>query len=84
MATDPRNVWRDAARYADLGFRFVVACAGGTFGGWWLDRRFEVVAGFPLLTLLGFFFGLTVAMVSLFRGVAAERPDRRREEDERS
>lgn len=70
-----RSGWADAARYTDLGFRFVVACLGGAWGGYVLDQKFALTGRFPLLTILGFFLGLVVGMVSLLRGLG---PDERR------
>jgi ATP synthase protein I len=59
---------------ATVGITFVVATAGATVGGYFLDRWLGTA---PLLTLLGIAVGVGVGFRELFRAVKqAERDDR--------
>ncbi len=57
-----------------IGWYVAVCIGGGTYGGFLLDRRFEIS---PLFTLLGLALGIAVAVVGMVRmilSVPASRP----------
>lgn len=73
MGTQP-SPWRSLGMLATVGITFVVATAGATVGGYFLDRWLGTA---PLLTLLGIAVGVGVGFRELFRAVKqAERDDR--------
>ena len=48
---------------------YVAGCiAGGTYGGFLLDRNFGLT---PLLTLLGLALGITIAVIGMMRMILA-------------
>ena len=53
-----------ALRLMGIGWYVAVCIAGGTYGGFLLDRRLELS---PLLTLLGLGLGIAVAVVGMVR-----------------
>jgi hypothetical protein len=62
-------------RLLGIGWYVAVCIAGGTYGGFLLDRKFELS---PLLTLLGLGLGIAVAVVGMMRmilAVFAAKPD---------
>ncbi len=62
-------------RLLGIGWYVAVCIAGGTYGGFLLDRKLELS---PLLTLLGLGLGIAVAVVGMMRmilAVFAAKPD---------
>ncbi len=55
-------------RLLGIGWYVALCIGGGAFGGVWLDSRFD--SG-PALTLLGLAFGITIAIVGMFRMLMA-------------
>ena len=55
-------------RLLGIGWYVAICIGGGAFGGLWLDRRFD---SDPALTLLGLAFGITIAIVGMFRMLMA-------------
>ena len=55
-------------RLLGIGWYVAVCIAGGTYGGFLLDRKFELS---PLLTLLGLGLGISVAIVGMMRMLLA-------------
>ncbi|MCH8869944.1 MAG: AtpZ/AtpI family protein [Chloroflexi bacterium] len=55
-----------------IGWYVGICIAGGSFGGLWLDRKFDTG---PLLTLLGLALGLVVALTGMFRMLMAVLSD---------
>ena len=55
-------------RLLGIGWYVAVCIGGGTYGGFLLDRRFELS---PLLTLLGLGLGIAVAVVGMMRMILA-------------
>ena len=55
-------------RLLGIGWYVAVCIAGGTYGGFLLDRKFELS---PLLTLLGLGLGIAVAVVGMMRMLLA-------------
>ena len=55
-------------RLLGIGWYVAVCIAGGTYGGFLLDRKFELS---PLLTLLGLGLGIAVAVVGMMRMILA-------------
>ena len=53
-----------ALRLMGIGWYVAVCIAGGTYGGFLLDRKLELS---PLLTLLGVGLGIAVAVVGMVR-----------------
>ena len=53
-----------ALRLMGIGWYVAVCIAGGTYGGFLLDRKLELS---PLLTLLGLGLGIAVAVVGMVR-----------------
>ena len=57
------EVIRTVGKYMDLGLTFVVAAAGGSLGGHWLDSRLGTD---PWLLLVGALLGITVGFYHFF------------------
>ena len=55
-------------RLLGIGWYVAVCIAGGTYGGFLLDRHFGLS---PLLTLLGLGLGIAVAVVGMVRMILA-------------
>ncbi|MCH9037781.1 MAG: AtpZ/AtpI family protein [Chloroflexi bacterium] len=55
-----------------IGWYVGICIAGGSFGGLWLDRKFDTG---PLLTLLGLAAGIAIALVGMFRMLMAVLSD---------
>jgi len=73
MAEEP-SPWRTLARLASVGMTFVVATAGATLGGYFLDRW---LGSTPWFTLIGIAVGVAAGFRELFRSIAnAERQER--------
>ena len=73
MAKEP-SPWGPLATLATVGLTFVVATAGGTVGGYFLDRW---LGSTPWLTLIGLGLGIAAGFRDLFRALKrAEREER--------
>ncbi len=73
MADEP-SPWRSLAMLASVGMTFVVATAGATIGGYFLDRWLGTT---PWFTLIGIGVGVAAGFRGLFRSVKrAERQER--------
>ena len=80
MTQEP-SPWRSLGGLATVGITFVVASAGATIGGYYLDRW---LATSPVFTLIGLGVGVAVGFREFFRMIKqAEREERREERDER-
>ena len=55
-----------------IGWYVGICIAGGSFGGLWLDRKFDTG---PLFTLLGLAAGIIVALAGMFRMLMAVLAD---------
>jgi ATP synthase protein I len=73
MAKEP-SPWKPLATLATVGLTFVVATAGATVGGYFLDRW---LGSTPWFTLIGLGIGIAAGFRDLFRTV------RRAEQQER-
>ena len=73
MATEP-SPWRSLGMLASVGMTFVVATAGATIGGYFLDRWLGTT---PWFTLIGIGVGVAAGFRGLFRSVKnAEKQER--------
>ena len=73
MADEP-SPWRSLAMLASVGMTFVVATAGATIGGYFLDRWLGTT---PWLTLIGIGLGVAAGFRGLFQSIRkAERQER--------
>jgi ATP synthase protein I len=73
MADEP-SPWRSLAMLASVGITFVVATAGATIGGYFLDRW---LGSTPWFTLIGLGVGVAAGFRGFFRSVnKAERQER--------
>ena len=73
MADEP-SPWRSLAMLASVGMTFVVATAGATLGGYFLDRWLGTT---PWFTLIGIGVGVAAGFRGLFRSVKnAEKQER--------
>ncbi len=73
MAQEPAP-WRALGMLAGVGITFVVATAGATIGGYFIDRWLGTT---PWLTLLGIVVGIAAGFRDLFRSIKrAERQER--------
>jgi ATP synthase protein I len=73
MAKEP-SPWRPLATLATVGLTFVVATAGATVGGYFLDRW---LGSTPWLTLIGLGLGIAAGFRDLFRTLKrAEQEER--------
>jgi ATP synthase protein I len=71
---DESSPWRSLAMLASVGMTFVVATAGATIGGYFLDRW---AGTSPWFTLIGIGLGVAAGFRGLFRSVKnAERQER--------
>lgn len=57
------EVIRTVGKYMDLGLTFVIAAAGGSLGGYWLDSRLGTT---PWLFLVGALLGITAGFYHFF------------------
>jgi ATP synthase protein I len=73
MAKEP-SLWRPLITLAGVGLTFVVATAGGTVGGYYLDRW---LGSTPWFTLIGIGVGIAAGFRDLFRALKrAEQQER--------
>lgn len=73
MAQEP-SAWRSLATLASVGFTFVLATAGATVGGYFVDRW---LGSTPWFTLIGIGVGAAAGFRDLFRALKrAERQER--------
>jgi len=73
MVEEP-SPWRSLGMLASVGITFVVATAGATIGGYFLDRWLGTT---PWLTLIGLAVGVAAGFRGFFRLVKnAERRER--------
>jgi ATP synthase protein I len=73
MVEEP-SPWRSLGMLASVGITFVVATAGATIGGYFLDRWLGTT---PWLTLIGLAVGVVAGFRGFFRSVKnAERRER--------
>jgi len=59
-----RNTIELLARLMGAGWTIALSIAGGTGGGFWLDRQFDTS---PVLTLVGLAVGIVVAFAGMIR-----------------
>ena len=72
MADEP-SPWRSLAMLASVGMTFVVATAGATVGGYFVDRWLGTI---PWFTFIGIGVGAAAGFRGLFRSVKkAERQE---------
>jgi ATP synthase protein I len=64
--TDEPSPWRSLAMLASVGITFVVATAGATIGGYFLDRW---LGSSPWLTLIGLAVGVAAGFRGFFKSV---------------
>ena len=69
MADEP-SPWRSLAMLASVGMTFVVATAGATVGGYFLDRWLGTT---PWLTLIGIGVGVAAVSVIVINRLATGR-----------
>ena len=55
------------ALFSEIAFVLLVAVLAGVLGGKWLDERFGTL---PILTLVGFFLGLTGGAAACWRFIS--------------
>jgi F0F1-type ATP synthase assembly protein I len=73
MTAEP-SPWKSLGGLATVGITFVVATAGATIGGYYLDRWLGTL---PVFTLIGLGVGVAVGFREFFRMVKeAEREER--------
>ncbi len=72
--TEEPSPWRSLGGLATVGITFVVATAGATIGGYYLDRWLGTL---PAFTLIGLGVGIAVGFREFFRMI------KRAEEEER-
>ena len=65
MAQEP-SPWRPLVSLAGVGLTFVVATAGGTVGGYFIDRW---LGSTPWFTLIGLAVGIAAGFRDLFRSL---------------
>jgi ATP synthase protein I len=71
---DEASPWRSLVMLASVGITFVVATAGATIGGYFLDRWLGTT---PWFTLIGLAVGVAAGFREFFRSVKkAERQER--------
>jgi ATP synthase protein I len=70
MDPDARAMWREALRYAAVGWELVLCLAIGYGMGWWLDRWLHTS---PYLKIVGVLFGVAAAVKTLVNVVRAYR-----------
>jgi len=63
---DEPSPWRSLAMLASVGITFVVATAGATIGGYFLDRW---LGSTPWLTLIGLAVGVAAGFRGFFKSV---------------
>jgi ATP synthase protein I len=73
MAEEP-SPWRSLGMLASVGITFVVATAGATIGGYYLDRWLGTT---PWFTLIGIGVGVAAGFRDLFRSIKAAEKDER-------
>ncbi len=73
-----REALRRSASYVDLGLRLALIILGGSLGGWWLDKKLNLL---PWLTLLGTALGLLIGFYWFIMALRdLERKDNQTEE----
>lgn len=73
MADEPSS-WRSLGMLASVGITFVVATAGATIGGYFVDRWLGTT---PWFTLIGIGVGVAAGFRDLFRSIKrAEQQER--------
>jgi hypothetical protein len=60
-------------RIGGIGWFVGTTIALGAYGGYWLDRQFDMA---PVLTIIGLALGVTAAFVGMFRLLSAIRKGR--------
>jgi ATP synthase protein I len=73
MAEEP-SPWRSLGMLASVGITFVVATAGATIGGYYVDRWLGTT---PWFTLIGIGVGIAAGFRDLFRSIKAAEKDER-------
>lgn len=73
MAREP-SPWQSLGMLATVGITFVVATAGATIGGYFLDRWLGTT---PLFTLIGIAVGAAAGFRNLFRTIKRAEKDER-------
>ena len=72
--TEQPSPWRSLGGLATVGMTFVVASAGATIGGYYLDRWLTTL---PVFTLIGLGVGAAVGIREFFRMIKrAEQEER--------
>ena len=72
--TEQPSPWRSLGGLATVGMTFVVASAGATIGGYYLDRWLMTL---PVFTLIGLGVGAAVGIREFFRMIKrAEQEER--------
>ncbi|PWU17431.1 MAG: hypothetical protein C5B48_15945 [Candidatus Rokuibacteriota bacterium] len=72
---EPQSPWRSLGGLATVGITFVVATAGATIGGYYLDRW---LATLPVFTLIGLALGIATGcreFVRMIKGAVNEERD---------
>lgn len=64
-----RQLLRDIGTFADLGFRFALAVAVGSFVGYWVDEKLNTS---PLFIVIGVLLGATSGFLTLYRAVYSD------------
>jgi ATP synthase protein I len=72
-------VYKGLGGYGTLGLEIVLSLLVGLFGGSWLDGKFGTD---PILTWVGFAFGIGAAVRSIQRAMAMMKRETEREERE--
>ena len=57
---------KGVAPYFDLGLRFALAIAIGTYGGYWLDSKLNTL---PLFLIIGLLLGAVSGFLTIYRAV---------------
>ena len=77
VSTDSKDGWSATiallGRVGGIGWFVGITIALGAYGGYWLDRQFDMA---PVLTVLGLALGVLVAFVGMIRLLSAIRRDR--------
>ncbi len=76
MAEEP-SPWRSFGGLATVGITFVVAIAGATIGGYYLDRWLGTL---PVFTLIGLGVGIAAGFREFFRMIKRAREEEERDE----
>ena len=74
-----RQLLKDVGAYADLGFRFAIAVALGSYLGYWADNKLSTS---PLFIILGVLLGATSGFVTIYRAVYPDSKRRKKNNGE--